>query len=391
MTKKNKQALVPKLRFPEFQDASEWEQRKVGEIFEVTRGNVLAVSKTQPEKSEQYPYPVFSSQTKKDGLMGYYSSYLYENAITWTTDGANAGDTNYREGKFYCTNVCGVLLSDSGHANNCIANLINSVAKNYVSYVGNPKLMNGVMAQIEISLPTKLEQQKIADCLGSLDDLIAANSVKLDALQDHKKGLLQQLFPAEGQTTPSLRFPEFENTGEWDATTLCKACLMKAGKFVRAADINDDPQDSLFPCYGGNGLRGYTTTYTHEGKFSLIGRQGALCGNVQLATGCFHATEHAVVASPAKNVSSDWLYYALILLNLNRFATGQAQPGLSVEVLERVPVAIPTERAEQQRIADCLSDLDGLLTAQTEQVAALKKQKKGLMQQLFPNPELSKK
>jgi type I restriction enzyme S subunit len=149
-------------------------------------------------KTDETPYPVFSSQTRNNGLAGFYSEYLYEDAITWTTDGANAGDVNYRQGKFYCTNVCGVLLNQDGHANPCIAALINSVSKKHVSYVGNPKLMNGVMSKIVIPFPSVKEQQKIADCLASLDDLITAQTQKLAALKTHKKGLMQQLFPVLG-------------------------------------------------------------------------------------------------------------------------------------------------------------------------------------------------
>ncbi len=85
--------------------AFSWEQRKVSELFRVTRGYVLAATQTETAKTAEKPYPVYSSQTKDKGLMGYYKDYLYEDAITWTTDGANAGTVNYRAGKFYCTNV----------------------------------------------------------------------------------------------------------------------------------------------------------------------------------------------------------------------------------------------------------------------------------------------
>ena len=131
-------------------DFPEWEVREVGEVFKITRGNVLAMNLVSNQCNEKNTYPVYSSQTKNNGLAGYYTDFLFEDAITWTTDGANAGDVNYRSGKFYCTNVCGVLISNEGYANSCIAELINSVSKNYVSYVGNPKLMNGVMSEIKI-------------------------------------------------------------------------------------------------------------------------------------------------------------------------------------------------------------------------------------------------
>jgi type I restriction enzyme, S subunit len=189
----------PRLRFPEFQGAGEWEEKEVGEVFKVTRGEVLSMTLVQDEKSSEAVYPVYSSQTKRNGLSGYYSDYLYENAITWTTDGANAGDVNYRSGKFYCTNVCGVLINAEGYANPCVAALINSVSRSHVSYVGNPKLMNGIMAKITIPFPTVEEQLRISNCLSSLEGLIAAQTQKLDALKTQKKGLMQQLFPSPAE------------------------------------------------------------------------------------------------------------------------------------------------------------------------------------------------
>ena len=183
---------------------------------------------------------------------------------------------------------------------------------------------------------------------------------------------------------PKLRFPEFRGAGGWTPSALGRACDMQAGKFVAASQISERHQKGLFPCYGGNGLRGYTETYTHNGTYPLIGRQGALCGNVRLVNEQFHATEHAVVATPRTGIDVGWLYYSLDLLNLNRFATGQAQPGLSVDVLENVALAISPLEAEQKKIADFLSSLDELIAAQARKVETLKTHKKGLMQQLFP-------
>ena len=150
-----------------------WEQRKVAELFKITRGYVLAATETGTSWSKEKPYPVYSSQTKDNGLMGYHSDYLYEDAITWTTDGANAGTVNYRIGKFYCTNVCGVLLSDKVKADKMISEAINNVSKGYVSYVGNPKLMNNVMADIDISIPSEeKEREKISRIFEKIDNLI---------------------------------------------------------------------------------------------------------------------------------------------------------------------------------------------------------------------------
>ena len=184
---------VPEIRFKGFTD--DWEQRKVSDMFKVTRGYVLAATLTDDTQSDEMPYPVYSSQTKDFGLMGYYSDYLYEDAITWTTDGANAGTVNYRGGKFYCTNVCGVLLSDKIGASQMVAEALNNIAKCYVSYVGNPKLMNNVMADIAILIPvSSMEQKRISEYFASLDNLITLHQRKVEKLKILKKSMLEKMF-----------------------------------------------------------------------------------------------------------------------------------------------------------------------------------------------------
>ena len=183
----------PKIRFADYTDP--WERHKIKEIFKVTRGDVLAATKTMEKKTEKMPYPVYSSQTKNNGLMGYYKEFLYENAITWTTDGANAGTVNYRGGKFYCTNVCGVLLSNEGYANKMVSEGLNKIAWKHVSKVGNPKLMNNIMGEIIVYLPkTVAEQKLISDFFEQLDNLITLNQQKLEKLQNLKKAYLNEMF-----------------------------------------------------------------------------------------------------------------------------------------------------------------------------------------------------
>lgn len=186
-------ARVPEIRFQRFH--GNWEHRKISEMFKITRGYVLPTKYTIDIQDDINKYPVFSSQTANNGLMGYYKDYLYENAITWTTDGANAGTVRYRRGKFYCTNVCGVLLSDNITASKMIAEALNQVAKKYVSYVGNPKLMNNVMADIVISLPQdKEEQDVISKYFEMIDYLILLQQRKLSKLQQIKQAMLSKLF-----------------------------------------------------------------------------------------------------------------------------------------------------------------------------------------------------
>ncbi|SPY01411.1 Type I restriction modification DNA specificity domain [Neisseria flavescens] len=180
---------IPQIRFKGFE--GEWETYQICDLFRITRGNVLATTNLVDNKNEDYCYPVYSSQTKNKGLMGYWKHYLFENAITWTTDGANAGDVNFRSGKFYCTNVCGVLINEDGFANQCIAEILNLVTHSYVSYVGNPKLMNNVMAEIPILIPPTIkEQTAIGNFFLQLDETIALQSAEVEKLNRLKKGLL---------------------------------------------------------------------------------------------------------------------------------------------------------------------------------------------------------
>lgn len=241
------------------------------------------------------------------------------------------------------------------------------------------------LARLQLLLPDVPEQEKIAACLSTLDGLIESEADKLTALEHWRLGLAQQLFPVAGEKKPRQRFPAFKGATDWKGATLRDLCRMKAGKFVAAAEISEDDKDELHPCYGGNGLRGYTSTSTHSGSYILIGRQGALCGNVNLVTGKFHATEHAIVTAPRKGVALDWLYHALAHLKLNDFATGQAQPGLSVEGLEKISCPVPRDEQEQRLIADALSSIARQISLHSSRLEALRVHKNGLMQKLFPS------
>ena len=183
----------PALRFAGFED--EWKEVKVSDIFRVTRGQVLATTEISAEKTDTHQYPVYSSQTKNEGLLGYYDKYLFETAITWTTDGANAGTVNYREGKFYSTNVNGVLLSDEGFANKVIAEILNNEAWKYVSKVGNPKLMNNVMSEISLVIPNDFREiSTLSTFFQDLDKAIAKEEEKVNQLKESKQTLLRTMF-----------------------------------------------------------------------------------------------------------------------------------------------------------------------------------------------------
>jgi len=143
--------------------------------------------------------------------------------------------------------------------------------------------------------------------------------------------------------------------------TLGDLFQMRAGGHVPASSISNSCNDARpVPCYGGNGIRGYVAIASHNSAHLLVGRQGALCGNVQRTTGRFFATEHAVVLSPTPAVNIDWAFHMLTIMNLNQFATRSAQPGLAVGNLLRLRITLPP-LDEQQRIASILDNFDALV------------------------------
>ena len=134
-------------------------------------------------------------------------------------------------------------------------------------------------------------------------------------------------------------------------STLGEVFTLQAGKNITAKDIKDTTTElHPYKCYGGNGVRGFVASYNREGDFSIIGRQGALCGNINIAKGKFYATEHAVVVERYCDVDLMWAYYTLTALNLNQYATATAQPGLSVAVINDVCIPIPPQK-EKERIS----------------------------------------
>ena len=159
-------------------------------------------------------------------------------------------------------------------------------------------------------------------------------------------------------------------------------CYLKAGKGLKASEISKEMNENQYPCYGGNGLRGFVDKYTHEGTFNLIGRQGALCGNVQLVKGKFYATEHAVVVQPLVEMDSKWLFYKLTAMNLNQYSTGAAQPGLNIDILSKLEMSIP-DILEQKHSAAMLDRIDDLITLRKQQFSKLDELVKARFVELF--------
>ncbi|QYA48273.1 restriction endonuclease subunit S [Nosocomiicoccus ampullae] len=184
---------APLVRFSNFNN--DWEMFKVKDLFTVTRGQVLSVDKISKFKTDNNKFPVYSSQTHNNGLLGYYHDFLFDTAITWTTDGANAGTVKFRSGKFYSTNVNGVLISDDGYACEAVAKIIEKETPRWVVRVGNPKLMNNVMSDITIKISSDVnELEKISNIFVKINTLIELEKDIIEKYENLKKEYLNYLF-----------------------------------------------------------------------------------------------------------------------------------------------------------------------------------------------------
>ena len=268
------------------------------------------------------------------------------------------------------------------------------------------QITNTTFLSGRLPLPTEpAEQQKIAECLSSVDELMAAQARKVDALKTHKKGLMQQLFPREGETQPHFRFPEFRGKVEWEMKTIGDIFETSAG---------GTPERSKTEYWNGSipwvttslvdfNVISYAEEFiTNEGLkkssakmfpkntvlVALIG-QGKTRGKVALLDFEASTNQNCAGILPTEAVIPNFAFLNLCgrYEEIRALSNTAGQGSLSQGLIRTLPFCYPKDKAEQQRIAACLSSLDDLITAETQKLEALKTHKKGLMQQLFPFPE----
>ena len=376
-------------------------------MFRVTRGYVLAATQTNTTKTDEKPYPVYSSQTKDKGLMGYYKDYLYEDAITWTTDGANAGTVNYRAGKFYCTNVCGVLLSNEVKANQMIAEALNNVAKGYVSYVGNPKLMNNVMADIVIQIPTQAEEREMLSSLfASLDYLITLHQRKRDETKQLKKFMLQKMFPKNGEKNPEIRFEGF--TDDWEQRKVGDQMYIKSRIGWQALTKQEYLSEGDYYLITGTDIdetthrvdlkRSYYVSkerYEMDSKIQvkegdiIVTKDGTI-GKVAMVTGLDKpATLNShlfVLRDMSGKLDNHFLLHILNSHMFNHFVkstkTGSTLTGLPQKTFVEFAFLCP-KYEEQKLLSNYFDRLDHLITLHQRKCEKLKELKKFMLQNMF--------
>jgi type I restriction enzyme S subunit len=263
------------------------------------------------------------------------------------------------------------------------------------------------LALLSMGLPSLLEQRKIASCLSTLDELIGAQGRKVAALRTHKKGLMQQLFPREGETQPRLRFPEFQDAGDWESKRLIALCK----RIMDGTHFSPKTKEGPRPYLTSKNIRmgwldlstvSYISEVEHKSIYArcpvekydvLLTKDGANTGNCAINNidGQFSLLSSvAVLRGDPEQVTQHFLYQAIasdgMQSTIANSMTGQAITRITLEKLGNYAVSVPSI-SEQQRIASCLSSLDELITAETQKLEALKTHKRGLMQQLFPSPE----
>ena len=199
-------------------------------------------------------------------------------------------------------------------------------------------LNKATLSKIKVSIHPYEKQMEIVEVLDRVTAIIDIRQQQLQSLNKLVKARFVEMFG-----------DPITNTKHLGTKSLKDVLILKAGDFTVASDIADEfSETNPYPCYGGNGIRGYVSEYTQDGEYSLIGRQGALSGNVQFTSGKFKNTEHALLVTPIVEINNTWLNQLLVNLDLKRYQTGAAQPGLSVKNLQEIQIiTVPIEEQNQ--------------------------------------------
>jgi restriction endonuclease S subunit len=408
MSEPTKKCLVLALRFPEFRDADAWVNKRLYEVVDVNASGDLDSENFSPTKTEEHIYPIYSNSVTQEGLYGYCTYPKYQKDSVTITARGTLGVAFYRDHDYVGIGRLLILSNLKNVVPYFLQEIWNYSVKIPLENGGIPQLTAIKARAIELWIPKKEEQQKIADCLTSIDELVTAQTQKIEALKAHKKGLMQQLFPAEGETAPKLRFPEFRDAGEWKQKKLSAVAALTSSKRVHLSDY----VPSGIPFFRGKEISLLRNSripddllYISQEHYDeikekygvpqigdiLITAVGTL-GNVYCVRNSnkFYFKDGNLIWM--KNISENPIFLE-ILLNVKSedvlsSAIGSSQKALTMVELNKLEFRFP-KKEEQQKIADCLSSIDELITAQTQKIEALKAHKKGLMQQLFPDVDLA--
>ena len=426
MEKENEiKTVIPVLRFPEFIKTKGWEIILIGNIGE-TYGGLTGKNKTDFGYGEKYvTYKqvynnssvniahcdfVCINSSEKQNLVKFGDILFTQSSETPEEVGISSVMLNETNEAIYLNSFCFGLrpfdlkkispyFSKYLFRSQIFRDRIIPLAQGITRFNISPTKFK----TIKIPIPTSTyndeentEQQKIADCLSSLDDLIEATAQKVETLKEHKKGLMQRLFPAEGKDVPDLRFPEFQGQAtEWQSTLLGAVVDYENGR-AHENEIDDEGDfivvNSKFISTDGEVVKRTNTPYCLADKEDILmvlsdvpnGRAIAKCFFVDQSG--VYTVNQRICRLRSKNVNSKLLFY---LINRNpyflSFDDGVKQTNLKKSEVLECPLMIPSSPKEQKKITDLLSSIDDLIIATEQRIKSLEKHKKGLIQQLFPN------
>ena len=225
---------------------------------------------------------------------------------------------------------------------------------------------------VTLHLPSFIEQKHIADFLKKLDDRIDYQERLITSLKKYKRGAVTHIL--------SDKSNEFASEATWTERTLAELCCeFRSGRNISASLIHETGD---FPVYGGNGIRGYCEQYSHDGEYVVVGRQGALCGNVRLIQGKNYLSEHAIAVRANEENETNFLLYLLDYMKLGQYSDQGAQPGLAVNKLLRLKCTVPDKKT-QSKIASFLMRYDSQISTQERMLTLLTNQRRAFLQQLF--------
>ena len=268
-----------------------------------------------------------------------------------------------------------------------MSNLLSEYNKSLSTGSTIQHLYQNVFENMPLQVPPISEQERIVSYLdntiGLVESLISAKERQVEDLQQYRSSVISEAVTRGLHPEVEFRDSGIEWIGKipfyWDTYKLKYLVNLQSGTNLTAEQIQED---GLYPVYGGNGLRGYYNEFSNDGLFILIGRQGALCGNINYANGKFWATQHAVVCYPKKDFVTKWLGELLRAMNLNQYSESAAQPGLSVERIKQLVIPVPPI-SEQQEIADYLdnmtSKIDATIQELKTQIEDLRQYKKSVI------------
>ena len=419
MTADKPSRLVPKLRFAEFADESPWVCPPLKKLAKrVTQRNARGADLRALTNSAEHGVVDQREYFDKDiatNTKNYFivetGDYVYNPRIS---SAAPVGPISKNQTGMGVMSPLYMVFRFQSDANDFFAHYFRSSHwHGYLRRVSNKgarydrmAITNADLMRMPIPTPSAREQQKVADFLGSLDDLIAAEGRKLDTLRQHKRGLMQQLFPQLGENVPRLRFPEFCDDGGWQRHALGEFAEISKGKGISKSDLAKGGRTrcvrygELYTSYGEVIEMVMSTTdvpisdlVLSDAGDVIIPASGetkediATCACV-VDAGVALGSDLNVIRSPVDGRFFSYYLNGSQRRELARVAQGVTVAHLYPAQLSRLEVHIPDAKAEQQRIADCLASLDDLITAKVRKLGALRLHKKGLMQQMFPTLEV---